>query len=154
MPDTLTEQIDGLEFLGGVYADVENQFNQMDWEPQLREFVDVLAEKHAEHFSGQHDPSGRAWAPLAQSTIDRKGHDTILFETGRLRSSVVGGADHIEDVGGDFLVFGSSVEYGVFHDTGTQRMPQRQFVGMDEQTLGVLLESIADATVEGLKLTR
>jgi hypothetical protein len=38
-----------------------------------------------DEFDQEQDPYGDDWAELAESTIRKKGHDTIMFETGETR---------------------------------------------------------------------
>ncbi len=69
------------------------------------------------------------WAPLADSTIERRmarrnksGMIRILQDTGGLRErwKHTWGKDHAAVV--------SAVEYGIFHETGTKKMPQRRIL--------------------------
>lgn len=52
---------------------------------KLRELVDKDFLAKANHGTG----TGGKWKPLAQSTIDRKGHDIIGWDTGKMRRSRV-----------------------------------------------------------------
>ncbi len=78
----------------------------------------INAELHRQFEDGV-DPYGRPWAKLADSTVARKGHDTILVDDGALatetRALPMGGA-------GIELV---SNEVGGYHQSGTSRMPRR-----------------------------
>ena len=77
MPPVVTEELDDLRFLGGIYQGIENQFRQIDYEPILRIFGEKLAAEHQEYFERGAGPSGSSWPLLARSTSARKGHDTI-----------------------------------------------------------------------------
>lgn len=72
-------------------------------------------------FVEEKDPYGRAWKPLAKSTIQRKGHDRIMFESGDMleqtKAHAVG--DRIEFVG---------TEYGPFHQGASGNRPARPAV--------------------------
>lgn len=99
-----------------------------DWSPAFRAMVtDVLEPAVIEQF----ETAGHGtWAELAPSTIKRKGHDTILFETGGLyRSFLTGGADHVEEITRDQLRWGSSLARALFHQTGTGSGFQQAFKG-------------------------
>lgn len=81
---------------------------------------------------------GEAWPPLAASTIERKGHDTILVDTEDLKNSLTqrdfegeaGGM--ILEVGPNFIRFGTSMSYAIYHQHGTSRMPQRKVIRFTE----------------------
>jgi HK97 gp10 family phage protein len=62
------------------------------------------------------------WPPLAQSTIDKKGADTPLLETGKMRDSIR------HEVSGDTVRVGSDVEYALYQEVGTVNMPPRPFL--------------------------
>ena len=65
-----------------------------------------------------------AWAPLSPVTIDRKGSDTPLYDTGELK-----------ETGIDYEVHGMSVEIGsdllraLWAELGTASEPPRPFLG-------------------------
>lgn len=68
------------------------------------------------------------WAPLAASTVRRKGHDKLLYDTGRLRDSITLGmvTDRTATVGTD-------APYSIYHQMGTKRMDARPFIPADGQ---------------------
>ena len=162
-----TITIDGLDKLPDLFGEIDGLLFDGDFTPALRDEIPHLHEIHRNHFDSQANPIGQAWAPLAQSTIDGKGrrsghqaaHSTILVDTGRLAESLIMGdttdSDRVRDVqrnpGADFLVFGTSVEYSIFHDIGTTRMPARVHVGMNDTDADKMTERLADAAVEILK---
>lgn len=122
------------------------QPNLMPW---LRETMVDLEELHAGYFGSESDPLGAAWPELKQSTIDRKGHNRILYDTGRLAASLSSkSGDSIRDIivepAGQGLAFGTSVEYAPFHQFGTPRMQQRQHVGVSDHVIDVMAERVAD----------
>ena len=160
--------VDGIEGLLSVFDDLQNSLYDGDWTGPLRDEIPHLQEIHRRHWMDQSDPGGTAWAPLAESTIARKGrrsghqaaHSTILVDTGRLFESLVIGpassdSDRIRDVSrtddGAFLVFGTSVPYSIFHDEGTARMPARVHVGMNDADVDEVAGRLADAAVDLLK---
>jgi phage virion morphogenesis protein len=82
-------------------------------------------------------PKGDRWAELAQSTIDSKGHSSILFLTGDLAKGI-----SVEDVSNTNVTIRSDSEYGSFHQKGwkhhgrpgrTKRVPARPFLGVSEE---------------------
>lgn len=50
-----------------------------------RRVAPAITAKLQQQFDSGTDPYGKAWEPLKPSTIARKGHDTILVETGEGR---------------------------------------------------------------------
>ena len=148
----MTDTIDINEF-SAMLAGIGDQVAAMDYSDTLDEFMPVIAEQHASMFGSEQDSNGSKWAELRPSTIARKGHDRILFETGALRDSLVsvGGPNNIAEAFPRGLVFGTSDEKALFHQDGTSRMPARPPVGLSEETLGKLVDRVADATVEKLK---
>jgi phage gpG-like protein len=89
-----------------------------NWAPAFRAMArEVLEPAVDEQFTtGGHG----GWAPLADSTIRAKGHDTIEMDSGRLfRSFKEGGVDHVEEISRDRMLWGSAVPYGIFQQTGT-----------------------------------
>lgn len=149
------EQIDDIRFLGGVYQDIENQYNEIDYSQTLADFLPVLEEQHETFFDNEKGPSGSPWPELSPVTVKRKGHDKILYETGRLKASLTGpGTDSIREISdqGDGLLFGTEVPYSIFHQRGGPNLPQREHIGTNDQKLNDLLDNIADHTVEQLKI--
>jgi phage gpG-like protein len=96
---------------------------------------------------------------LSQVTIDRKGFSQILVHTGRLYESVVtpnGTSDTIWETSADpaYLIFGTSVPYARYHQTGTRRMPARPFMGMNRKTEQEIVNAVADAAVKRITKER
>lgn len=74
-----------------------------------------------EQFRTKGARSGEPWAPLAPSTIKRKGHADILEDTGDLRGSfMLWDPMNIYEATDDYLRFGSRVEHGIYHQLGTE----------------------------------
>lgn len=64
------------------------------------------------------------WAPLAQSTIERKHTgDSPLLETGDLRNSIKYSVSEHE------FTVGSNSPKALWHELGTSRVPPRSFIG-------------------------
>lgn len=146
------EVIDDLQFLGGIFQGVENDFNGLDYEKPLQSYLPSLVKSHGDFFSSRVDPNGSQWPPLAAYTIKKKGHDVPLVETGAMKSSVLEkGADHIEAVSHRGLLFGTKDEKAVYHQFGTNRIPQRAFIGMQTEQVDEVAGIVADHAVEGLK---
>ena len=147
-----TEQLDDLRFLGGVFAEIEQQFNDADYTQLLAQTILDLEEEHDKYFVNEHSPAGVAWPPLAPSTVKKKGHDSILWETGAMMDSLISTtSDSIREVVSEppnhSLSFGTSDEKSPIHQFGAGRIPQREHVGVNEPFCDQLAEKTADATV-------
>ena len=143
---TINTQSEFYALLQGVVTD----FSRMRFEPLLERGFRMLEEEHGVRFALESDPDGNPWQPLAPSTIKRKGHAIRLLETGRLRGSLRdrAHADGIRQKWDEWpqagLIFGTSVPYGMFHETGGPNLPKRPFMGMAEHSLDLFTEHTAD----------
>lgn len=118
------------EYKGQVYHEDLLRIGQFkkylgDWSPAFR-FVaeDVLQAFVAENFASEGGETGIKWQDLAPSTVSgRRGseHPILQFPgSGALRESFMrGGADHIEEIGKQEMLWGSNKPYALFHQTGT-----------------------------------
>ena len=149
----IKEEIDDFAFFGGVLQQLENQITRADYTEPLTEYGDDITEAHQRYFDRQTDPNGTAWEPLAASTVARKGHATILVDTGRLRQSLteLGSPDNLFRVDKRGALFGTNVDYAFWHQRGTKQMPARPMVGMDQESLTAGAERMADHSVNVLK---
>lgn len=138
-----------------IITDLQDRLKDADYSDPLGESQQDIAEFEAGMFAGGFDSNLVDWPPLKPSTIKRKGNDRILVETGALMASLVsvGGPGNINAVESRGMLFGTDVEYAIFHQDGTSRMPARPPVGMAEDTLKKLTDGIADSAVDQLKLT-
>lgn len=132
--------------------DLATVVRDCDYQPMLEEFQRVIAHGEAEAFLAQSTPGGVAWDKLADVTIQRKGHDVILVETSALLVSLVdiNGPGNINMTMSHGLIFGTDVDYAMFHETGTSKMPARPVVGMSDETLDDLCERVAQTTIDSL----
>jgi len=152
----MTTYIDSFEELEGVFKDIDKAFGAIEYAPVFEEQIGKLLDEHTEHFAQEKDSTGTMWNELAASTIARKGHDTILFETGKLKASLTtrgGGGQILDEIHeGMFhgLVFGTDVEYAGIHQFSSGRM-QRPPVGLSDHYIEQLENAIMDFVVEGLK---
>lgn len=96
--------------------------------PAFQTIATVLMGIERQQFESEGRRSSGGWEPLKQSTIDAKGDSSILFRTGDLMASLSedGDPNMTNWATDDFLLFGSKVPYGGFHQTGTSRTPQRR----------------------------
>lgn len=98
--------------------------------------ADALRSATEKQFDTEGGYGSGGWAPLAPSTIEQKARQglnpKILQATDRLLKSLISkfSPDHVERLSEDSLTFGSMVDYGVYHATGTRRMPKRSPVAI------------------------
>ncbi len=146
MVTEITSNADLYKLMQGVVTD----FSRMKFGPLLQRGMRMLEEEHGVRFAAQKDPDGNEWQPLAPATIKRKGHAIRLYETGRLRGSLRDQkhSDGIRQTWDEWpqagLIFGTSVPYGIFHETGGPNLPRRPFMGMAERSLDLFTEHAAD----------
>ncbi len=154
----MTIILDDPDQLQDVYDDLAEQARNIDYSESLNEFIEVLEDSHREMFSEAKSPTGESWEPLKPATAKKKGHGTILIDRSDLWASLTGSgsSDAIRDVFQEGpqagLSFGTSDPKSIFHILGNESrgLPQRIHVGMNEETLGELLEIVADDTVHEL----
>lgn len=97
-----------------------------DASPLWHAIIDWLQRQHEVQFRSEGKFSG-GWPELADSTIRAKGHDQILYLTGRLWESLTGGnGDSIREVEEDWMAFGTTVPYAGIHQHGADNIPMRK----------------------------
>jgi phage gpG-like protein len=81
--------------------------------------------------------AGAAWEPLAETTKQRRRGDgdaaQILRDTGLLSQSIG------REIGRGEVTVGTGRRYGLYHQSSTEDMPARPFVGIDESDVDVML---------------
>lgn len=115
-----------LEFI--IKQSGEFQAALLDLEPLWELVKPVAASVEEDQFSSQ---GQGAWPGLAESTIARKEAGgwpaDPLVRTGDLRASLVD-PGRAADAGPRSMTYGTNVDYALFHQEGTSRMPQRQLI--------------------------
>jgi len=98
-------------------------------------------------------PDGERWEALRDVTVNLKGHDRILFETGGLANSI-----QIEDVGHDGFTLGSTADYASYMQEGIKRtkgminnetVPARPFMGFSDENKRRIATMIRDYLAHG-----
>lgn len=128
MPVAIRYDVDGAR-------DVEHELLAMgaraiEARPVLELFMEQLEAMFVDTFAAE---GYGTWPPLAESTVARKGHSTILRETDAMMESLTdsGAEGALREVFGDELIFGTNLTtedgfpYPVAHRTGTETMPAR-----------------------------
>lgn len=101
-----------LRFVGDRAYHAKPLYEELGW---------FMANVAREQFLTDGARSGQPWAPLAASTVKQKGHDTILVDSGALKESFkLWDAENVYEATDDYLRYGSLVDYGIFHQTGTE----------------------------------
>lgn len=109
------------------------------------------AEKGAELVRRGIETGRGEWPPLSIVTIDRKGHDQILFDTGDMYNSI-----HAEKAGTGQAVYLTDTPYAPIHEFGLlasrepNPVPRRAFFA--PTTVGNELQEIADAVTDRLMM--
>jgi phage gpG-like protein len=96
--------------------------------PVMEEALQVVLANTEQHF----DEEGPGWAPWADSTaIDPRRGPLVLTRSGDLRSGATSEGSY--EVTNNFILWtgGAAPSYWRYHWTGTSRMPQRNFIGLD-----------------------
>lgn len=151
--DTRTIELESPEALPGVYLNLLDSIKDVDFQETFSSQVFPAIEKaESKFFASETSPDGTPWRPLAQSTIERKGHDIILVETNRLRASLTGeSGDSVREAAQTYGVFGTSVPYAHFHQDGGHNLPQREHVGLNNELLEDITGALADACIAQIR---
>ena len=99
----------------------------IEWEMNKKELMEKLAINAKDFFVKQFDSEsweGNQW----QETVD--GHHPILVKTGQLRSDL---ENCIKEVDSEGYTLSVDTPYAKYHNSGTEHIPQRQFIGEDPE---------------------
>lgn len=123
-------------------------------QPAFHKIADDMRLVEAEQFGTEGGHGSGGWKELAESTLRAKlsaGLDPdILQATHKLMESLTGtGGDHIEEISDEHLLFGSSVDYGKYHQKGTSRMPARKPVDFRENERRDFIRTLQRYFMEG-----
>jgi phage virion morphogenesis protein len=98
-------------------------------------------------------PDGERWEALRDVTVNLKGHDRILFETGDLANSI-----QVEDVTHDGFVLTATADHASYMQEGIKRtrgmiknktVPPRPFMGFSEENKRRIAIMIRDYLAHG-----
>jgi phage gpG-like protein len=150
----VADTVQGAAGLDEYLNDFFQEAVELDLEPAMEAEFGHLERLHETYFDNERAPDGSPWAPLAPSTIARKGHNRILIETDAMRKSLVDqSGDSIRELARastQGLSFGTNDPKSPFHTKGTGRMPAREHIGVTEDYADQLAERTADFIVEAL----
>lgn len=179
--------MNSLDELPEFFANIYEDFGQIDYGVFLAGELDILADLHRDMFQNSQSPDGAPWKPNAPSTIRQKGHAIILrgkrnttpsrnvkatkrrpavrhnkskgIRGFRLATSLTAKTkqsfgDAVREAigrpGGGDATFGTSVEYSIYNDQGTSRIPARPHIGMTEQQLDAIVGRALDYSLQQL----
>lgn len=117
------------------------------WEVIAESFLAV----ERDQFDSQGSLSG-GWAPLSEGYAAWKARHypgkPILQRTGDLAASLTEGPE-IRVIEASFMILGSAVPYGRYHQTGTPRMPRRRPVDIPEPVRRAWIKTVQRYLVTG-----
>lgn len=106
-----------------------------DASPAWEEFLRWWAGTNAEHFSSRGKRWRSPWEPLAPSTRAEKARlgylSDPLIRTSALRRTLVRRPLGFEHIRPSDMEAGTRIDYAVFHQRGTRRMPARRLINAD-----------------------
>lgn len=169
-----TIELDNIEELQGVYDAIAAAHDATNYQGALGVVADDLRDVHQNYFLGSFGPSGEDWKPWYWRDPDVSNDHPTLIAHGRLRDSLVTlSPDHIEAIAPREMTWGTSVPYAGVHNFGAVvtvggkglvgrfggfippgsklTIPQREHVGMNDETTTNVVDKVADAAVEQLK---
>lgn len=130
-----------IEFLGGKYDAESHKWIEryiekviipaiVISEGTLKEISEMIKEGIEMHLYRGLDYFGNTVAPLKSSTIKRKGHNKVFFDTGELYQSV---ANRTEKEYAEVFLSAGRSEIAKYLQSGTSRMAARPFFGLSER---------------------
>lgn len=125
--------------------------------PALELAADHLRQAVEEQFDTEGGHASGGWKPLSQGRVEEKARlgldPRILRATGALHESLTRKFDsrHIERLSGTSLTFGSTVFYGIFHQSSAPRtvIPFRPPIALTEQDKREMVKSMQRALIKG-----
>ena len=127
------------EFYGDVQLDrtLERfELGVRDASPAFEKIGDSLARAERQQFRSQGAYGSGGWAPLSPRYAAWKARHypgrPILQRSGDLMESLTVRPFGVDIVESQFAVFGSGVDYGLYHQQGTDSMPRRRPVELPE----------------------
>lgn len=140
-----------------MFASVVEAFGGLRWGTWLDGEMRRLEAEHAKFFAKAEDPAGKKWAPLAPSTVKRKGHATILVDKVKLKPSLTqpqseyGYRYPVDEWPKASLVFGTLAPYSGFQETATDIKPARIHVGVNTRYVDGMAGRAVDHAFKGIQ---
>ena len=115
-------------------ARVQDDIN--DFRPAWEAIADDFVSIEQAQFASQGATGSGGWAPLSPIYAAWKARHypgkPTLERTGQLKASLTGRPFGVERIDPKSMAVGSDVDYGLFHQQGTERMPRRRPVELTE----------------------
>ena len=149
----MKEQFDSVESFVESINGLSQQVANMGYTQELIDLKSIIAQQPA-GMSGNECGSNRSvWTPFLRSTVKRNGHNRILYKSRVFCASLVtfGGSSDVNEVAPRGMVFEADVSDTTYQQAGASCLPALPPIGIDEETLEMFVNWVADATVEKLK---
>lgn len=118
-----------------------------DMRPALNKILDLITEGERKQFATRGAFLGDTWEPLSARTLAAKARrgqpSTIMVASGKLLSSLTGGAGRRSRVSGTSLTFSTAVFYARF------QQKRRQVVGMNRSQVDEAADLVRDYLITG-----
>lgn len=112
-----------------------------------RAILGVFKKDVRKNFRQEEDPHEKKWAPWSPGYKNRTGKK--LHDTGRLKSRFR------YKIKSNRLEITNKTRYARYHQEGTDRLPQRQMVGLSDKVLDEIKDEVSEEIVkEILKLSK
>lgn len=145
------------EQITNIGDDIVDIVREGDFSRVFRKAIYDLEQDVRGFFASEATPDGVPWKPLAPSTVQRKGHSRILIDTTKMHRSLTSGGmssdgesvrEIIEEGSNKGFSFGTSIPYAHYHQDGTGRIPQREFLGFTEERLEQIENDVLDRVID------
>jgi len=108
-----------------------------DYRPAFRDIIKLFYEMEKKQFESEGGYGSGGWAPLSADYDEWKAKNfpgkPILQLTGKLMSALTNKTgETIQEIEPLLLKLGTNLKYGLFHQTGTKKMPARKPIEMTE----------------------
>lgn len=126
------------------------QFNLKWWESSRNELAGILQQDNELSWSQERDPqTGKGWAPLSQRYRAKKNAIAPGQPILRLTGTMLNTAKIRPGSSVGLFSAKTRADYGIYHMTGTTRMPARPWLGVPSVTVPKMESVIAKAISKG-----
>jgi phage gpG-like protein len=136
------------EQMAGICEGMNAALEAGPYSDALQSCLPIVYQSVRDNFTSSATPEGDDWPPRKHIG---DGHP-LLIDTGAMLQAAVGtGPGRIQEVGSHEAmvgVSGGTIPYAAIHNYGTAKMPQREFMGIDEAAEQACEDAIADYVLE------
>ena len=140
------------DFLAGLGESLQ----RIDFAKPLATVGLYLASQAQQRFDEQRSPDGVPWADWARPPSEKRGGPTakLLRDTDVLMASLTSQAhaEHIEEATSASLLWGTNLPYSSFQQEGTEDIPARPFLGINDKMrgrIGLILTDYVERVLTG-----